>query len=432
MKLWSDASRRRWILWLLLASVYLLVSLYRLSTAVLSEDLTRAFEVTATELGNLHAAFFYIYAPLQIVSGVLADRLGVRRSAAIGGVTMNVGAVAFALADGYLVALAGRVLMGLGASVVFIAVLRFCANWYRKDEFAAMSGVTVAVSGVGGILATAPLAHLVYFMGWRSALFLLAGYGALASVAIYVFVRDSPASAGLDPISGVAEPPEVSFRDVARNLNEVVREFDTWLIGVVMFCATGINITVFGLWGVPYAVQVYGLSLVEASYLVLLGSVGFTVGPPLIGWISDRTGSRTPLMIFAGVLYTLAYLVVAVFVASSLLLVGAAFFVAGFFTGGFVLALTVMKERHAATASGTALGTVNGAGFVGAAVFSTLMGFVLDSYWTGETVAGARVYTEAGYSVAFAVAAAAGLLATLSALWIYIRERRRIEGGPAT
>ncbi len=422
MNPWRDPSRRRWLLWLLLAAVYLLVSLFRLSTAVLSDDLTRAFEMTATELGNLHAAFFYVYAPLQILSGALADRFGARRSAAAGGLTLNAGAVVFGFADGYAAALAGRLLMGVGASVVFIAILRFCANWYRKEEFAAMSGFTVAVSGVGGIAATAPLALLVSALGWRAAVLALASFGLLASAAIYLFVRDSPRDAGLPPVDGVAEPPEVSFSDVLSNLKDIVSRLDTWVIGLVMFCATGVNITVFGLWGVPYIVQVYGSSVVEASYYVLLGSVGFTVGPPAIGRLSDRTGVRKPLMVASGAIYTLAYLVVAVTVDPPLAVVGAAFFVAGFFTGGLVLALTVVKERHSATASGTALGTVNGAAFVGAAVFPTAMGAALDVYWTGETVAGSRVYSEAGYQIAFALAAAAGAVATVTAYYLYLRD----------
>ena len=66
---------RRTAMWLLLASCYVFVSLYRLKTGVLAEELAREFEATATEIGSLHAVFFVIYAPLQLVAGVLADAL---------------------------------------------------------------------------------------------------------------------------------------------------------------------------------------------------------------------------------------------------------------------------------------------------------------------------------------------------------------------
>jgi hypothetical protein len=47
------------------------------------------------------------------------------------------------------------------------------------------------------------------------------------------------------------------------------------------------------------------------------------------------------------------------------------------------------------------------------------MGYVLDVYWTGDVVAGARIYTESGYQVSFGIATAASLLALVCSLWLY-------------
>jgi hypothetical protein len=59
--------------------------------------------------------------------------------------------------------------------------------------------------------------------------------------------------------------------------------------------------------------------------------------------------------------------------------------------------------------------------FTGAAVMPTLMGYVLDAYWTGDTIGGARVYTEFGYQVAFGLATAVASLALVSALLLHRR-----------
>lgn len=410
------------MVWGALAAAFLLVSLYRLSTAVLAEELMRAFDTTGAGLGTLHAAFFYIYATLQLPAGVLVDRAGIRKTATIAVLVMSVGALAFAVADNYALAFASRALLGLGASVIYISILRFVANWYRATEFATMNGLTVGFSGLGGILATTPLALALATVGWRQTIFALGGFGFVLAGIIYLLARDTPQQAGLDPIEGVPAAPSLSLADVASNLKGVLAERETWLAGTMLFCIIGINITLLGLWGVPFVVQQYGVSVTTASTYTLLGSVGIVVGPPTFGWLSDRHENRTAILVVAGVTYTVVIGIVALSGAPPLAYVALMFFLIGFLMGGFALGYTVIKERHDSGASGVSTGTVNTMAYLGAALFPTLMGIILDAYWTGETVAGSRIYTDAGYRVAFSIATTAGLIALCCALSLHVRK----------
>ncbi|AQL42689.1 MFS transporter [Halorientalis sp. IM1011] len=416
MRIWSDPTKRRWIVWTALAAAYALVSVHRLSTAVLAEQLATAFDTTGAALGTLHASFFYIYAAMQLPAGFVADRVGSRRAVTAGTVVMSVGALVFSVADSYPVAFLARALIGLGGSLLFIAILRFCANWYRPTEFARMSGLTIAAAGFGGVLATTPLAVLVSATDWRTTLLGLGVAGFVLATLAYLLARDSPADAGLPEIDGVPLAQTPSLSAVAGNAAAVLRERETWLVGIVLFCGTGVNITVFGLWGVPYVVQTYGVSVTEASTYTLAGSAGLLLGPPLVGWLSDRLGRRMGLMVAAQAAFAGAFALLAVTGRPPLPVVALAFFAAGFLAGGYALGYTVIKERHASGASGVATGTVNTLAFTGAALLPTLMGVVLDAYRTGETINGAQVYSTLGYRIAFGLAAAAGVLALLAAL----------------
>ena len=213
----------------------------------------------------------------------------------------------------------------------------------------------------------------------------------------------------------------VSLSAVVTNTKRVLGGADTWLVGIILFCEIGVNLTVLGLWGVPYVVQTYdGVGVTQASTYALVGSVGLLFGPPLIGRLSDRLERRTEVMIGGGVIYTAAFAVLAL-ITPPKLVVAVVFFIAGSLGGAFAVGYAVVKEQHTAAASGVATGVVNAIGFSGAAVFPVAMGVILDAYWTGQTVAGARVYTDFGYRVAFGLATTAGLVALACSLALHVR-----------
>ncbi len=423
MDLFSNPLRRRWLAWASLIAVFLFVNVHRLSTAVLSEELTAAFGVTASQLGTLHASFFVIYATIQIPTGMLADRYGARFVGTAGAITLSVGAIGFALSDGYLLAFLSRSVIGLGSGVIFISTVRFCANWYRVDEFGTMTGLTAGMAGLGAIVATTPLAVAIQWFGWRSTVLAFAACGFVAGGCVWAFVRRSPSDAGLDPIDNVPDRPLVTLDETAAHLRTLLADPNQWLLSVVFFSAMGTILTVIGLWGVPYLVVVHGLDVTAASYFTLIGAVGMLVGGPAVGWISDRLERRLSPMIAGLCLFTLALGVLAGVGAPPLPLVAVVYFLIGSSLGFTMLALPVIKERYPPEASGVATATVNGAGFVGGAVLPPLMGVALDRYRTGDVVAGTVVYTDAGYQAAFGITTAAVALAVCCAVWFARRDR---------
>ncbi len=418
-----DPRRWRWLLWGLLAISFVFVSLHRLSTAVVAEDLMAAFQTTGAQLGTLHATFFYVYAIMQLPSGILADRVGPRRTVAVGAAVMNVGAIGFAFADSYAVAFAARALIGLGGSVIFVSILRFSANWYRADEFSTMNGLAFATGGAGGILATAPLAVAVAAFGWRPTIAGLGAVGLALAGVVYLVVRDSPERAGMKPIEGVPERSTLTNAEVRANVGRVLRDRWTWVVGLLLFCTSGVNLTLLGLWGIPYVSQTYDVTVTFASTLTLLGTIGIVVGSPLIGWLADRLRRHTELIVLSTLGYTVALGTIAAVGRPPIAVVAIVFFAAGTLFGGVVLSYPIIKDRHPDNASGISTSSVNSAGFFGAALLPTLMGAALDTYWTGEFVGGARLYTETGYRVAFALAAAFAFVAFLCAIWIHHNRR---------
>lgn len=410
---------RRWPLLAILALSFLLVNIYRLSTGVITEQLMVAFRATATELGTLHASFFLVYAVMQIPTGVLVDRVGPRYTATAGTAVMNVGALWFTVAGSYHAALGARFLIGLGGSVIFVSMLRFAASWFTAQEFNTVNGICFGVGGIGGILATTPFALAVDAAGWQRTIQILALLGLIITVGIAVFVRDTPNRAGFEAIGQGDDGPSLSIGEIGSGLRAVLADPWVWAVSMILFAGGGINLTLFGLWGIPFVVQVYDTSVEFASVFALAGGVGGVLGPPVLGWVASRTGRRTEIVVGGAIVYVLILTVIAVLGDPPLVFVGAGFMVIGSLIGAFVLTYPLIKERHPSRIAGIALGSINGASFFGAAILPTAMGAVLDAYWTGETIQGVRVYSEFGYQLTFGVAVALALVALGCALWLH-------------
>jgi len=300
-----NTRRVRWVMWSVLAFGYLLMSFTRVSTAVLAESLTLAFNITATELGLLHSSFFYFYAAMQLPAGVLVDRYGPRRVAGTGTFVMGFGAVAFAMSDSFLVSFLARALVGFGGSVIFLAILRFAVTWFRADEYATVTGLTIGVSALGGIIATTPLAIAASVIGWRSSMLVIGSLCVVSALFIFLSVRDRPVDeTDSESPELTADGGPTSLRD---DLRSVLGGSDVWALGILNFLILGVNFTIIGLWGVPYLVHLYDLSVARASLYVLVGNVGLLIGSPLFGWIADRTAAHTALVLISTLVFCVVF-----------------------------------------------------------------------------------------------------------------------------
>ena len=103
----------RWSIFLILIATYIFVYFHRMAPAVVSDDLMAAFGTSGTTLGSLAAIYFFVYAAMQIPSGVLADTLGTRTAIITGNLTAGLGSILFGLAGSFGMACAGRFMVGL-------------------------------------------------------------------------------------------------------------------------------------------------------------------------------------------------------------------------------------------------------------------------------------------------------------------------------
>jgi len=178
-------------------TIYLFSNFHGVAPAVVAADLMKAFSITAASLGTLAAIYPYVFAVMALVAGSLVETLGPRLTLTSGTAAMAAGTVLFGLAPVFGVAVVGRLLIGLGASVTLIAWLSLAAAWYEPQRFATISGWTQTVGNLGALTASSPLALAVEAIGWRSTFMVVGAVTFLPALAALLLVRD-PRSRCLD------------------------------------------------------------------------------------------------------------------------------------------------------------------------------------------------------------------------------------------
>lgn len=417
---------RRWVIWGTLAALFWTVNFHRYALGTIFNDLMVAFRTTAAGLGGLSSVYYYTYGLMQVPSGLLADRWGPRKTVAASALVIAAGTVAFGLAPSLGWAYAGRIVASLGLASVLICTLKVQAAWFPPAAFATLTGLASTVGSLGSLTAGAPLAYAAGVFGWRAP-FVVVG---LVTMALGLFasalMRGNPAMPERSSAAERVRPAMPALLRAALG-NRALRP--------ALGCKVAFDATHFAfmaLWGVPYFMQVYGMPRAEAALLVSVSVLSFTPGAPIWGAVSDRLlrSRRVPLLIGA-MLLTVFWVILWLSVSVRLplfvwypLMAGV-----GFTASSLLVTLSAARDASTPETLGVSAALVNGGGFLGAALFQMVTGYLLDRSWQGAMRDGVRLYPADGYARVFALLVIVMAAGTLAA-W-FIRDRRdRLDPDP--
>ena len=405
----ADVHRRvrrlRWLAFALVVGAYIISFFHRVAPATIAGDLQQAFSASATALGALAATYFYIYTLLQIPTGVLVDTLGPRRILTLGGVIAGAGSFLFGAADTLLAAALGRLLVGLGVSFTFIAMLKLNAQWFHDRHFGTATGLAILLGNVGAILGAAPLAWALEFVSWRVVFEIVGLLTLVLAAASWWLIRDHPGEVGLPSLRELHGEEAHARREGHwwDGLVIVLRNRATWPGFWVNLGLAGAFFAFAGLWAVPLLRDAYGMSRATATVHTSLMLAGFALGALTLGALSDRLGRRRPVLIGAGIIHLASWLPLLVNAALPAGYSHALFFVMGLSAAGFTLSWACVKEVNPHALSGMATSVANTGAFLGAGILQPLVGYALDraSATAAGSVLGANDY-RIGVFVLFA------------------------------
>ena len=381
----KGAAKTAAIAWLIAAIYYLYQYMLRSAPAVMMPELSEAFGVGALGVASLVGLFYYGYSPFSLVAGVAMDRLGPRRVVPLGAAVVGIGALLFATGSTE-AASAGRFLQGAGGVFALIGAAYIATQNFPASRAATLIGATQMFGMAGGSAGQFLVGPIIgagvpwsYF--WTG----MGVIGLLISVLLFMLLPARPAAAAA---SAPAAAQDDWLKSALRGLATVFRNPQSLLCGAIaglLFVPTSIfDMT----WGVRYLQDAHGVDYTTAVLRSATVPLGWIIGCPLLGFVSDRIGRRKPVIV-AGALALLTCLAWILYGPSGVFppyVLGIAMGVA---SGAAMLPYTVIKEANPAGFGGTATGVVNFLNFTMTALLGPVYGA-----WLLAAAAGADLTLE--------------------------------------
>lgn len=269
----------------------------------LADQLQSQLGFTDTQIGTLNAIYSFPNVVMVLIGGVIVDRIGTRLAMLIFTAVCFLGALLTAVSPAFPVMAAGRLLFGIGAESMNVAVTTALGQWFVGRQLGFAFGLNLSIARAGSYAAdmSPRWASGFYAAGWQPPLWLAAGLAftsLAAALAYFVMERGAARRYALER----ATPSDrIVWSDLWR--------FDRSYWYVVGLCVTFYSV-IFpfrSTFSIKYFQHAHGLSLQDAGTMngyVFLAAIFAT---PSFGLLVDRVGHRALFMAGGTLLLLLAF-----------------------------------------------------------------------------------------------------------------------------
>ena len=379
-----------WLVWGLGAAFFFSEYLARLAPNVMVSQLMAQFHLNAWGIGVLSSYFYWPYIIMQLPVGLFVDRYGAHALLMVMTFVCALSCYIFSVSHVVVWVYFARFLLGVAGAFAFVATLKLAAVWFPAHRFGLLAGATQALGMLGAAFGEGPVAMLVSWSDWRFTLLLMSCVFFVLAILIGLFVRDRGEHDSV-------ELTRHAYVDLWRGLRHVLKNKQTWynaLFAALIYAPTG---AFAELWGVTYLQHVQNMSHTVSANAMSMVFIGWGIGGPLCGGLSDRIKKRKPFM-FGSALLSLLFLAGALYGHfGSDVPVFVCLFMYGLANSGLVIAYALSGEINPQWVVGISIAFANMASVVLAPLFQDLAGWLLVKQWAGTMLNGVPSYTVSAY-----------------------------------
>jgi MFS transporter, ACS family, glucarate transporter len=180
--------------WVVFGTFLLAMLLYidRIMISVAKPEVTADLGLSDKEMGWILSIFSLGYALFQVPSGMLADKIGSRKTLTLIVSLWSVFTAMTGLAWSFISLLFIRFLFGVGEAGAYPSINRTVFSWIPIKERGFVTGLNFSAGRLGAAFSLPLLAWVIQEIGWQNSFFILGGMGLVWAVVWYLFFRDEP------------------------------------------------------------------------------------------------------------------------------------------------------------------------------------------------------------------------------------------------
>jgi MFS family permease len=375
----------------------------------LADVLQRQLHFSDENIGLLNS--FYSIAPILtvLIGGFILDKIGVRKALLLFGVICLVGAIITASTPLFGVMATGRLVFGMGAESLIVAVTTAIAKWFRGKELSFAFGINLTISRLGTWLAqNSPTWAKSAYQSWQTPWMIGVGFVSLCVIGPIVYWMLEVRAERRYELGHAGQTDKIVVGDIFK--------FGTSYWYLVILCAVFYSaIFPFETFAVKFFMEARHTSREFGGFVLSILTFFTMFGTPAFGLLTDKIGKRALLMTLGALLLIpsfliMAYTNVSLYVPMSMM--GLAFSLVPAIIWPSVAYIVDQKTL------GTAYGLMTMIQNIGMASFNWILGWANDR-------SGAGPANPAGYHLMLQILTGLGVLALLFAFLL-----RRREIGP--
>jgi len=379
----------------------------RIAPSVMGSELREVYQVSEAALGHLSACFYYAYVMMQVPVGVLLDKFGPRRVLTVACFLCALGTYLFAGTDSFILSQLGRFLVGFGSAFAYVGVLKLADIWLAPRYFALMAGICTTLGLLGAMTGQIWMTSWVEAIGWQKLCYYAAWIGLFLTALLWLGLKNKQA----------ADLPQVQHPTLPMVgcLTGMLKSPQLWLTGF-LGCLTFLPVSLLAeLWGISF-LEARGLERQTAAVASSMVFLGFAMGGPVWGLLSDKLQSRKIPMMIGSLFAAIAASILIWLPDLSVYALNFTLLLLGFFTSAEVLVFAISNDMSDSRITATAAAFTNMLVMMGGAILQPVVGMLLDHLTNPlET---ALLPTAAHYATALSVLPISLLIAAVLSLFL--------------